>query len=77
MAATLVEQIKIAIEQEGRDVGVVDDGIAVEEVEAAIESSAAEREDRQDDRRSNAGGELRGLDRADFVARDHGRDGRG
>lgn len=38
------------------------------------------REDRQSDRRedhrSNAGGELRGLDRADYVAGEHGREGR-
>lgn len=32
--------------------------------------------DRREDHRSNAGGELRGLDRADQVAGEHGRDGR-
>ena len=32
--------------------------------------------DRRDDHRSNAGGELRGLDRADHVAGEHGREGR-
>ena len=34
------------------------------------------REDRRADHRSNAGGELRGLDRADSVAGEHGREGR-
>jgi hypothetical protein len=34
------------------------------------------REDGRVDRRSNAGGELRGLDRADHVAGEHGRRGR-
>lgn len=33
-------------------------------------------EDRREDRRANSGGELRGLDRADHVADDHGRRGR-
>lgn len=33
-------------------------------------------EDRREDRRSNAGGVLRGLDRADQVAGEHGREGR-
>lgn len=32
--------------------------------------------DRREDHRSNAGGELRGLDRADHVAGEHGREGR-
>ncbi len=32
--------------------------------------------DRREDHRSNPGGELRGLDRADHVAGDHGREGR-
>ena len=33
-------------------------------------------EDRREDRRSNVGGELRGLDRADQVAGEHGQQGR-
>jgi hypothetical protein len=33
-------------------------------------------EDRHEDRRANTGGELRGLDRADQVAGEHGRQGR-
>ncbi len=37
---------------------------------------ADRREDRQADRRANAGGELRGLDRADQVADAHGQQGR-
>jgi hypothetical protein len=34
------------------------------------------REDRREDRRANTGGELRGLDRADQVAGEHGHQGR-
>lgn len=37
---------------------------------------ADRREDRREDRRANQGGELRGLDRADQVAGDHGQQGR-
>lgn len=37
---------------------------------------ADRQQDRRDDRRSSTGGELRGLERADQVAGEHGREGR-
>ena len=40
------------------------------------EDRGLKQEDRREDRRSNAGGEVRGLDRADQVAGEHGREGR-
>lgn len=40
------------------------------------EDRGLRQEDRREDRRSNAGGEMRGLDRADQVAGDRGQQGR-
>jgi len=41
-----------------------------------VQNGDVRQEDRREDRRSNAGGVLRGLDRADQVAGEHGREGR-
>lgn len=41
-----------------------------------VAQSDGRQEDRREDRRANSGGEVRGLDRADQVAGEHGRQGR-
>lgn len=72
-------QDAIAVAQAGADVRQEDRRAARRE-DRQLDRHEDRREDRQFDRRedhrSNAGGELRGLDRADHVAGEHGRDGR-
>ena len=68
-------QDSVAIAQAGDDIRQ-EDRRADRREDRRLDRREDRQTDRREDHRSNAGGELRGLDRADHVAGGHGREGR-